>query len=218
MKSNTLHISLTNISKRFLAEWIFRDVNLEISSGEKIVILGPNGSGKSTLLQAVSSYQIATKGKLVYKENDKILEEENIFERMTITAPYLELIEDYSLRESIEHQAIFKPFLPGLNTEKIIEISGLGKKNADKPIRLYSSGMKQRAKLTLAVLADCPLLLLDEPCSNFDRNAVNWYDQLIADYAMHKTIIVCSNNVREEFSFCTRELNIENYKPAEKLN
>ena len=72
--------------------------------------------------------------------------------------------------------------------------------------------MKQRAKLALAVLADCELLLLDEPASNLDKNATEWYKQIISQYASHKTIIVCSNSVKEEFSFCTKELNVGDYK------
>jgi ABC-type multidrug transport system ATPase subunit len=210
--ANNLKISLKEISKRFLSEWIFKNVSLEINPAEKIVITGPNGSGKSTLLQVLANYQAFTKGQINYLGGEKEIDADQVFEQISIAAPYLELIEDFSLSESIEHQKIFKPFLPGLTTEKIVELSGLGKKNAAKEIRLYSSGMKQRAKLTLAVLADCPLLLLDEPCSNFDTNAIKWYNELVREFALHKTIIVCSNNVREEFSFCDRQINIEDYK------
>lgn len=210
---NTLRISLNGISKRFLSEWIFKNVTRDILPGEKIVLLGPNGSGKSTLMQVIANYQSVTKGTVAYYENDKEVDTEKMFARVSISAPYMELIEDYTLRESIEHQRLFKPFLSSHTTKSLIELSGL-RANADKPIRLFSSGMKQRAKLILAVMADCPLLLLDEPCSNFDAKAVAWYNDLIRSYAMHKTIIVCSNNVKEEFSFCSAQMNIEDFKPA----
>lgn len=209
--ANTLSISLKGISKRFLSEWIFRNVDLDIAPAEKLVLLGPNGSGKSTLMQVISNYQTFTRGEITYRENGKTLDQEKMYERISVAAPYMELIEDFTLRESIEHQRAFKPFLSGFTTERVIEISGL-KLSADKQIRFYSSGMKQRAKLTLAVLADCPLLFLDEPCSNFDVNAVQWYNDLIRNYAMHKTIVVCSNNVREEFSFCDKQVNIQDFK------
>jgi ABC-type multidrug transport system ATPase subunit len=72
--------------------------------------------------------------------------------------------------------------------------------------------MKQRVRLTLAVLADCPLLLLDEPVSNLDIAAIDWFKNLIGKYAAHKTIVVCSNSIKEEFEFCTKELDVSKFK------
>ena len=66
--------------------------------------------------------------------------------------------------------------------------------------------MKQRAKLSLAILSDTPLLLLDEPATNLDANAVKWYQNLIAEFAKEKLVIVCSNYNNEEYSFCKKEL------------
>jgi ABC-type multidrug transport system ATPase subunit len=123
----------------------------------------------------------------------------------------LELVEEYTLTELIEHCAVYKPFLHDLNAKDIIEIAEL-KHAENKHLKNYSSGMKQRVKLAVAILADCPLLLLDEPASNLDKNAIDWYNQLITKYASAKTIVVCSNSVKEEFSFCTKELNVMDYK------
>ena len=72
--------------------------------------------------------------------------------------------------------------------------------------------MRQRVRLTLAILADCPILLLDEPVSNLDKTAIDWFKTLIKEYALHKTIIVCSNSIKEEYEFCTKELNVADYK------
>lgn len=73
--------------------------------------------------------------------------------------------------------------------------------------------MRQRVKLGLAILADCPVLLLDEPCSNLDTNAITWYQNMINEFAKHKTVIVCSNAVKEEYLFCTNRIEIESHKP-----
>jgi len=213
--ANSLSISIKKASKRFLSDWIFRDLDLEISPNDKISILGSNGSGKSTLLQVIANYQLLTKGSISYcnigLSDSKEISTNNVFERISVAAPYLELIEDYNITEAIEHQKIFKPFLKDLTTEQIIQISEL-EKSINKPIRLYSSGMKQRLKLTLAVLANSQLLLLDEPCSNLDKNAIDWYKHLISAYTNEKTIIVCSNSIENEFYFCSRQVNLEDYK------
>lgn len=211
ISQNNLHIQLEGIGKKYGSEWIFKNINLNLNSGDKIVLLGGNGSGKSTLLQIISGYVLPNAGKVFLKNADKTEEAENYKNHLSIATPYLELVEDYTLGELIEHCAVYKPFINNLTTKEIIEIAEL-KHAENKHIKNYSSGMKQRAKLTLAILADCPLLLLDEPASNLDKNAVDWYNKLIHQYASHKTIVVCSNSVKEEFSFCDKELNVMNYK------
>ncbi|MCC7233409.1 MAG: hypothetical protein IT242_10725 [Bacteroidia bacterium] len=74
--------------------------------------------------------------------------------------------------------------------------------------------MKQRAKLSLALLADTPLVFLDEPCSNLDRNAIEWYQDLIAQYTTQKLVVVCSNSMPDEYSFCTSRVMITDWKPG----
>jgi ABC-type multidrug transport system ATPase subunit len=209
--ANSLHIQLESIGKKFGSEWIFRNLNLELNPGDKIVLLGGNGSGKSTLMQIISGYVLPNSGKLTYKTGDTVEENEAYKNHLSIAAPYLELVEDYTLEELIDHCMIFKPFVHSFNAQQIIEIAEL-KHASGKHIRNYSSGMKQRARLTLAILADCPLLLLDEPSSNLDKNAIEWYNKMVLLYAAHKTVVVCSNSVKEEYSFCNRELNIADYK------
>lgn len=208
---NNLHIQLEGIGKKFGNEWIFKNVNLNLNPGDKLAVLGGNGSGKSTLLQIISGYVLPNAGKVIFKTGEKPEDPENYKNSLSIATPYLELIEDYTLTELINHCAVYKRFINNLSAGEIIDIAGL-KHAESKHIKNYSSGMKQRAKLALAVLADCELLLLDEPASNLDKNAIEWYKQIIGKYASHKTIIVCSNSVKEEFSFCTKELNVMDYK------
>ena len=208
---NTITINVTNAGKKFGREWIFRKVDLRIGPGEKVVILGLNGSGKSTLLQALTGYLSLNEGTVTYSDTDTILSADNMYKSISLASPYLELVEDFSLREQIEHVSLFKPFLKQLSIEQVIELSGLSAHHS-KFIRLFSSGMKQRLKLTLAILADTPVLFLDEPTTNLDATVVSWYKELIADYAMHKTIVVCSNSIKEEYGFCDRTLIMEDYK------
>jgi ABC-type multidrug transport system ATPase subunit len=74
--------------------------------------------------------------------------------------------------------------------------------------------MKQRLKLALAIFSETPILLLDEPCSNLDKEGYALYHTLINKYAMHKLIIVGSNDV-QEYNFCTKQLNLMDYKVAD---
>jgi ABC-type multidrug transport system ATPase subunit len=210
-----LHITVSKAGKKFGREWIFRNVSLEINPGDKLAILGLNGSGKSTLLQALTGYLQLNEGEVIYTKNNQAIDNEAYYKHLSLASPYLELIEDFTLKEQLEHAAVYKKFLPGLNIDAVIELSGMAA-HKNKYIKLFSSGMKQRLKLSLAILADAPVLFLDEPTTNLDASVTEWYKQLIASYAMHKTIIVCSNSIKNEYSFCDKAITMEDFKGIEK--
>ena len=207
-----MNITLSNIGKRYNYEWIFRKVDYEFTSENNYVILGANGSGKSTLLQVIAGNLIPSEGTIEYKSTDsKSISEENIFRYLSFASPYLELYEEFTLVESIEFQAKFKPFFNGLSAKEIIEIAEM-EKSKDKQLKYYSSGMKQRVRLALAVLANTSLLLLDEPTSNLDKKAIDWYQRLVNDYGKNRLIIVASNQIDYEYPFCNKEILVEDYK------
>jgi ABC-type multidrug transport system ATPase subunit len=195
-----MNIALKNIGKRFNKEWIFRNISYDFTIGNAHAVLGTNGSGKSTLLQIISGSASPTEGIINYT-----IPEELLFKKMAYAAPYLELPEEMTWKEAITFHNQFKSFIEGLSETTVLELSGLTG-SSDKQIRNFSSGMKQRAKLTLAILSSAPMLLLDEPTSNLDAHAVKWYQMLVEKYGKDRTIIVCSNYNKDEYSFCTKEL------------
>ena len=201
-----MQISLAQACKRFNKEWIFKNLSFQFEAGKHYALVGNNGSGKSTLLQIIAGYSGLTKGSIEWNPFDA----NNIYEQISFAAPYLELVEEFTATEQFEFQAQFKPIQKDLSTEKILELIGL-KNAAHKQIRYYSSGMKQRLKLALAIFSDCPILLLDEPCSNLDKEGYALYDTLIKEFAMHKLIIVGSNDPAEDH-FCDAQVNLMDYK------
>jgi ABC-type multidrug transport system ATPase subunit len=206
-----MRVTLENIGKKFGREWIFRGVTHVFNEGTPTAILGANGSGKSTLLQVISGSLMPLEGELKYEHEDRKIPQEEIYNCVSIASPYLELMEDFTLEESIVFQGKFKAWRNGYGTKDLLELSGLGAQK-DKQLKNFSSGMKMRTKLLLAIAADTPLLLLDEPCSNLDKSACEWYGQLIGANSTGRTIIVCSNQVREEYFFCREELRMEDFK------
>ncbi len=207
-------IHLEQAGKRFNRDWIFRKVNATFVSGKTYAITGPNGSGKSTLLQVIAAGMQANEGKVKWIQNNRqgetSLQEEEVFQHIVICAPYLEVIEEMTATEFLQFHASFKPLLPQVSITEIINLIGL-QKAADKQIRFYSSGMKQRIKLAQAIFSDVPVLLLDEPCTNLDASGYDLYHRLIADYCRQKLIIVSSNDM-QEYDFCTEILKITDYK------
>jgi ABC-type multidrug transport system ATPase subunit len=72
--------------------------------------------------------------------------------------------------------------------------------------------MRQRVKLALAILSDTPILMLDEPCTNLDRNATQWYQQLLTEHAEERMVLVSSNRNEDELFLCNSTFNVEDYK------
>ena len=210
-----MKIQLKNIGKKFGREWIFRGLNYSFDVENPIVISGSNGSGKSTLLQVISGSMMEGEGQIIYSHEGKIIPQDEIYQHISYAAPYLELMEDFTLSESISFHGKFKSWKNGLTEKQVLELSGLAHAK-DKQLKNFSSGMKQRVRLLLAILSDTPILLLDEPCSNLDAQAMEWYGELIRGHGKNRTIIVCSNLVKQEYFFCTGELKIEDFKSAVK--
>jgi ABC-type multidrug transport system ATPase subunit len=207
-----ISIETQQLGKRFGREWIFRGLNLRIENAEKFVITGSNGSGKSTLLQMLSGYVLPTEGNIVWKdEKNNFINKDSIYKHVAIASPALELIEEFSPKELIKHQRSFKKFQGEFSDDDLIELALLTP-HKNKSIKHFSSGMKQRLKLLLASLSDTPLLLLDEPIINLDKTGILWYKELILTYAINKTIIVCSNKLKDEYGFCSRELSVDEFK------
>jgi ABC-type transport system involved in cytochrome c biogenesis ATPase subunit len=173
-----LQISLHSASKRYNKDWIFKDLTYTFDMGNHYAFIGNNGSGKSTLLQCVAGYISLSKGTIKWGDYDT----NNIYKQISIAAPYLELIEEFTTIEQFKFHTQFKPLIKDISVEQIIEMIGL-KDSSHKQIRYFSSGMKQRLKLALAIFADAPILLLDEPCSNLDLDGYALYHMLIQKYA-----------------------------------
>jgi len=199
-------ISLIGAGKRFNKDWVFQSLNVDFEQGQHYALIGNNGSGKSTLLQVIAGFTNLSKGTIEWANTDS----QSIYDQISIAAPYLELVEELTTLEHFEFHAKFKSLTENLSIQEMIQLIGL-EKSTHKQIRYFSSGMKQRLKLALAIFSTTPILLLDEPCSNLDKEGYALYKQLIQQYAMQKLIIVGSNDP-EEYAFCTQQINLMDYK------
>ena len=158
-----LKITLKDIGRRYNNEWIFRHINYTFESGKSYAILGHNGSGKSTFLKVLSSSLTPSAGELIYTDGDQVLGVDTIYQQLSLAAPYVELIEEFTLNELIDFHFKFKNYLPSFDKATVVKLLGL-EHALDREIRFFSSGMRQRVKLALACCSASALVLLDEPC------------------------------------------------------
>lgn len=205
-------ITLQNISKRFNYDWIFRNINGEFEAGKKYAVTGANGSGKSTLLKIFSGSLTPSEGKIIFSQNGKHITADEVYKHVSYAAPYIELIEEFTLQEILQFHFRFKEYMPGMHQQNVFELLELPKQK-HKLLRDFSSGMKQRVKLVLALLSNAPVVLLDEPTTNLDATSVDWYLGLIKKYTQNKLLLIASN-MQREYAFCDEVLDIIQYKPA----
>jgi ABC-type multidrug transport system ATPase subunit len=200
-----MEILATNLSKKFRQEFVIRDFSHQFKVGHSYAITGPNGSGKSTLLQLIAQFTLPNSGKIEMTGIDSEL----VYTQITYAAPYVELIEEYTLPE---HLAILvkNNYLPSSididSLEKFIDLQP----GRFKLIKNYSSGMRQKIKLGFALLSERPVLLLDEPTTNFDEQAKQWFFNRLNDQR-HKLIIIASNELNE-IEFCSEKISIIEFK------
>lgn len=204
-----MKIKLSEVGKRFNREWIFRNLNLEFSTGRNYAITGPNGSGKSTLLQIIAGATTLSEGEVQYFFLNRQLPVEKIFTHISIAAPYMELVEEMTLIEFLNFHSRLKPWLPGMSTTQIISVLKL-ESAGHKQIRYFSSGMKQRVKLAQAVFSNVPLVLLDEPSTNLDAEGIILYKNLIKNFCADRLVIVSSNDI-DEYDFCEIAIDLRNH-------
>jgi ABC-type multidrug transport system ATPase subunit len=209
-QSTPVTISTEGLSKRFNREWIFRNLTYQFKPGNVYAITGPNGSGKSTLLSILWGQVPPTDGKLVYASGSTEIPLEEVYRHVSIAAPYMDLIDDFTLQETIEFHFKLKRVRDNLSYAEMLDKLYLTD-SKDKYVRNFSSGMKQRLKLGLAFFTDSAVICLDEPGSHLDEIAFQWYRDQLAHVPQYCTVLIGSNDP-SEYIGATQIIDLKDYK------
>ena len=189
----------------FPSKKLFSDLCFVLEPGSRTAVLGPNGSGKSSLLKILAGALRPRSGQLEFWSGNGSISAADAVHLTSFAAPYAELIEELNVREHFDFQKGFRPFLDEMSFEGFAEVLGL-RFDPLQSVSSFSSGMKQRLKLALAVLGRSELILLDEPCSNLDAAGRVWYQSLLERFSIGRTLLVGSNHVPDEISLCTTSI------------
>lgn len=200
-------ISMKGIGKRYANEWILKGVNAELKSGNVYAIKGANGSGKSTFMKLVSGYLTPSIGQIRYTHDSKEVKRDEIYSFVSYSAPYIELIEEFTLLEAIEYHAKFKRFMTGYDPKHIVQLLGF-QAYQYKFVNEFSSGMKQRLHLALSLYSESPILLLDEPTSFLDNSGKIWFEEQLQRNHQGRLVVIASND-DSDFKLCNAHYTIE---------
>lgn len=178
-------ISCDGLGKRFSKQWVFRRVSLTVETGQCLLLTGPNGSGKSTLLKLLAGLEPASEGS-VSREFDTRT-------GMGYSATDLRLYPNLSADEHLE----FASTMRGIAAEHgLLGSVGLSEA-ADKPVGAFSTGMRARLKLALALMGAPKALLLDEPGAGLDESGRALLDEVVAEQLGRGVVILATNDPAE---------------------
>lgn len=211
----SISVRVNAVSKRYGKVKALDAVSFEAHAGEALALWGPNGAGKTTLLKALLGL-IDFQGQIQIEGHDA-RRAGKLARRSIGYVPQEAAFYDLSVRATLEFYARLKK-VDGARAAALLERVGLGD-HARKPVPALSGGMKQRLALAIALLADPPVLLLDEPTANLDTQARRDYLALLA--MLHhegKTVIFASHRVEEVEALADRVLVIKDGRLAETLS
>jgi ABC-type multidrug transport system ATPase subunit len=201
-------ITVNNISKRFGGLTAVDDLSFTVEAGQAVALWGANGAGKTTAIRCllglfpfegrviVDGVSVAEQGKAARRRMGFVPQELNFHDDMTVA----ETVMFYARLKKVPAGFDFEPALQRLQLMPHLH----------KPVHDLSGGLKQRLALALALLADPPILILDEPTANLDIRAREDFLLLLHDLKVSgKTLVFSSHRLEEVTALADRVLLME---------
>ena len=206
-----LQLTAENLGQRFGRRVLFRGLSFSLQGGVVLGITGANGAGKSTLLRILAGVLTPSRGTVRLHAEGGVVAEEARPLATGMVAPYLNTYDGFSARENLQFLARARrlPKAAGRIEAVLAQVEFAAR--ADDSVATYSSGMKQRVKYAAALLAEPPLLLLDEPTSNLDERGLQMVAEVIRLQRDARRLLIVATNDADEARRCDRVLRIEDY-------
>lgn len=204
-------IEVERLTKDYGTVVAVRDVSFTVGKGEVVGFLGPNGAGKSTTMRILVGFLGATSGSVRIAGHDiamDSLEARRAIGYMPESAPlYLEM----RVREYLAFRAAVKKVPRAERKQAVDRAMSLAvvTEMADTVIGHLSKGYRQRVGLADALVANPPLLILDEPTAGLDPNQIREVRRLIRELGESHTILLSTHILSEVESTCDRAIVID---------
>ena len=195
--TDTAHpaITIEGLSKQFGPVRAVEDLSFTVRRGAVTGFLGPNGSGKTTTLRMLLGLTAPTSGRALV--SDRPYAEHPRPGRVVGSA--LEASSFHPGRSGLAHLEVFAPQVgvDRARCREVLNLVGLTEFGARR-VGTYSMGMRQRLGLATALLADPPILVLDEPANGLDPEGIVWLRGLLRRFAAEGRTVLVSSHVLGE--------------------
>ena len=184
-------IEIQKINKSYKKNHVLKDISISISGPGVVALLGPNGSGKTTLLKCFLGMVLPDSGDILF--NGKSTLNEYLYRK---NVSYLSQIarfpENLSARELI---SLMKEIKPGQTREdQFMKMFNL-EKELDKKMGSLSGGTRQKVNITLALMHDDPLIILDEPSTGLDPLSLKELKEFIREERERGKLILITTHI-----------------------
>ncbi|SCC91973.1 Aliphatic sulfonates import ATP-binding protein SsuB 2 [Thiomonas sp. X19] len=200
-------ITLHGVGLRRGANWVLRDLDLQLERGGITALVGPNGAGKTSLLRLIHGLDVPSCGSLHFAG------EAPPQDGMAYAAQAMVFAHTPLLRASVEDNLRLALSAASTHNRRALLDAALAraglKEQAQQSAASLSSGQRQRLALARAWMLQPELLLLDEPCSHLDQQASAAILQDVQDLAVQGITVLLSTHRPEEIALAQRVLRLE---------
>src|SRR3954469_10051283 len=188
-------VEIRGLSKRFRGFTAVDDLSFDIEAGRVTGFLGPNGAGKSTTLRALLGLVRPTSGSATFGG----LRYDELANPPPSVGAVLEDASFHPGRTARNHLRVLAAAggHPARRVDEVLSAVGL-RDAADRRVKGYSTGMRQRLAIAAALLGDPQVLVLDEPTNGLDPPGIRWIRTLIRDHAGQGRAVLISSHVLAE--------------------
>jgi ABC-type multidrug transport system ATPase subunit len=192
------------LKKHFGSVRAVEDISLRVKRGEIFGFVGPNGAGKTTTISMILGLTYPTAGGVEVFGERVTPRENRVLRRVGTMVGSPALLLPFSARQNLRCLAHLYPALPAQRIDEVLELVGL-KDVAQRQARKFSTGMKQRLGLALALLNKPDLLILDEPTNGMDPAGMHELRTLFRSLAEQGvTVFLSSHQLHEVELICDR--------------
>ena len=200
-------IHVENLVKRYGPQEALAGVSFDVARGEILGFLGPNGAGKTTTMRILTCFLPATAGVAQVAGFDVFSQSVEVRRNIGYLPESVPLYPEMRVQEYLDFRARLKRAARG-RVETVIGQCALGEV-ARKTIGALSKGFRQRVGLADALVANPPILILDEPTVGLDPNQIREVRQLIRELGKEHTILLSTHILPEVEMVCGRVVIID---------
>jgi len=203
-------IRFENVSKRYGAFQALRDVSFEVKEGEIVAFLGPNGAGKTTAMRILSGFFPPSSGRVFIRDVEMAKHPQKAKRAIGYLPETVSLYPDMRVSEYLKFVARLKGVpaheLAG-HVQGKMSFCGL-LEVGHRLIGRLSKGYRQRVGLAQALMADPPVLVLDEPTTGLDPTQIKDIRELIRALGQNRAVILSTHILPEVSMLCSRVMMI----------
>jgi len=193
-------IVASGLSKRYGDVWALRDVNFSVPTGSVLGLLGHNGAGKTTAIRILTTLAEPTEGSATVAGFDVASDGARVRESIGVTGQQATVDDLLTARANLElvgHLYHLPRTEARRRADELLVLLGLADVG-DQLVKTFSGGMRRRLDLAASLVADPPVLFLDEPTTGLDPEARNGLWKLLRELVGRGTTLLLTTQYLEE--------------------